>query len=575
MLISISDLKLEDSLGKEYYEIMAFEKKVNSNFKKNIGICMNLIKTNNSDNSVVEKIIDSLKIFNDSLDRISVEEVNAILEGEGVSQISSKYVFSNEDEQTIKDDIFSTKINSRKENAKIIPEISVNLLFKIDPYNIMNFTVFSDFNLFIYRELIFNKGLTEISSFSHNEKIKKLKELDFELSNTDFFQFDKKKLISLQINPILINKTLLALGEDETQKIIINLNRTKELSYLKYEIDYKNLIKELIEKINQFSTYDAEIIAKIHNLNYFVRNKVILKEKLFKRLQNEFPKISKEKLVSLNSFIDYLYIFRNKRKIILENLNKEISDTINQAQLIVEEAINNEINQIKMKVKEEELNEMKEEMNIMHLKNKEVFEIKQKIKEEKLSRENEILKQEKFKKEKEMKMYYGQIKKESEAFKNDKKQKEENIRLKKQRELQILKNKINEEVQIKLPIIEKRQKVAETKFVNQLKQKEIIREENLKKQTDLNSIIEKLKVRPKVEVDPERVKQITESLKIRYETKRDEADKVILFDNPGFTIDKLMSDMRYKISTALNEAGLMHCTYSNEILNALSLSEKK
>jgi hypothetical protein len=87
----------------------------------------------------------------------------------------------------------------------------------------------------------------------------------------------------------------------------------------------------------------------------------------------------------------------------------------------------------------------------------------------------------------------------------------------------------------------------------------------------LNNIIENLKVRPKVEIDPDRVKKITENLKIRYETKRDEADKIVLFENHGFTIDNLMKDMRYKISSALNDAGLLNSTYSNEILNALSV----
>jgi hypothetical protein len=571
MLISINDLNLDDSIGKEFYEMMTFEKKVNNNFKKNIGIAMNLIKNKNSDFSVVEKIIDYLKIFNNSLHKISDEEINFIFDD--ISDFSSIKKVLNEDESNCDDEIFSTKINSKKVKTKNNSQISIDLLFKIDPFNIVNFT---DFNLILYNELTYNKGFSQTSSISINEKIKNFKHNNFDALLSNFLQFDKKNIsMSLQIDPVLINKSYLALGEEETQKIIINFNRTKDLSYLKYEIDHKNLIKEFCEKLNQASTYDPHIIPKVHNINYFVRNKVILKEKLFNRLQNEFPKISKEKLINLNSIIDYLYSFRNKKKIILENFNKEISDTVNQTELIVEEGIKNEINQIKMKVKEEEFNEMKQEMNNLHLKNKEIFDIKKKIKEEKLARENEILKQEKLKKEKEMKVYYGQIKKESEVFKFDKKQKEENIKLQQQKEIQILKNKLKEEVQIKLPFIEKRQKIAETKFVTQLKQKEIIREENAKKQLELNNIIENLKVRPKVEIDPERVKQITESLKIRYETKRDDADKIILFDNPGFTIDKLMSDMRYKISTALSEAGLMQCAYSNEILNAMSLAEKK
>ena len=36
----------------------------------------------------------------------------------------------------------------------------------------------------------------------------------------------------------------------------------------------------------------------------------------------------------------------------------------------------------------------------------------------------------------------------------------------------------------------------------------------------------------------------------------DKADKVKLFNNHGFTIDKLMKDIRFKINTVLSEKGL-------------------
>jgi len=36
----------------------------------------------------------------------------------------------------------------------------------------------------------------------------------------------------------------------------------------------------------------------------------------------------------------------------------------------------------------------------------------------------------------------------------------------------------------------------------------------------------------------------------------DKDDKVVLFKNPGYTVDKLMKDMRFKVSAALSDAGL-------------------
>ncbi len=163
----------------------------------------------------------------------------------------------------------------------------------------------------------------------------------------------------------------------------------------------------------------------------------------------------------------------------------------------------------------------------------------------------------------------------SENYIDEKKEKLEKLRQENEK-AEILKNKkMKEEIQSKLPQIEKRQIIAEKDFINLQRQKELKREEELEKKNKLNKIIESLKVRPNVESDLDRVKQITEALKIRYETKRDETDKVVLFNNPGFTIDNLMSDMRYKISTALSEAGIVNSVYSNNLLKKLSSNNIK
>jgi hypothetical protein len=49
----------------------------------------------------------------------------------------------------------------------------------------------------------------------------------------------------------------------------------------------------------------------------------------------------------------------------------------------------------------------------------------------------------------------------------------------------------------------------------------------------------------------------------------DEADVVKLFKNDGFTVDKLMKDIRYKIGAALSDAGLAGTTYGKEVLKGL------
>ena len=53
----------------------------------------------------------------------------------------------------------------------------------------------------------------------------------------------------------------------------------------------------------------------------------------------------------------------------------------------------------------------------------------------------------------------------------------------------------------------------------------------------------------------------TAAREIRKITVRDAADNINLFSNPGYTIDGLMKDIRFKVSTALAEAGLQGTTY--------------
>jgi len=50
---------------------------------------------------------------------------------------------------------------------------------------------------------------------------------------------------------------------------------------------------------------------------------------------------------------------------------------------------------------------------------------------------------------------------------------------------------------------------------------------------------------------------------LRKDLEFDKADQIALFNNPGFTADKLMSDVRYKISAALHDAGLQGSAYAN------------
>ena len=64
----------------------------------------------------------------------------------------------------------------------------------------------------------------------------------------------------------------------------------------------------------------------------------------------------------------------------------------------------------------------------------------------------------------------------------------------------------------------------------------------------------------------------TDSREIRKALEFDKADKINLNQNTGFTADKLMSDVRYKISAALHTAGLQDSAYGNQVLRGINQS---
>ena len=67
------------------------------------------------------------------------------------------------------------------------------------------------------------------------------------------------------------------------------------------------------------------------------------------------------------------------------------------------------------------------------------------------------------------------------------------------------------------------------------------------KQDRLDYAVEHYPNRPVVEADENRLIAETKSREIRKNTDMDMADKVTLHKNPGFTTDKLMTDIRYKV----------------------------
>ena len=97
------------------------------------------------------------------------------------------------------------------------------------------------------------------------------------------------------------------------------------------------------------------------------------------------------------------------------------------------------------------------------------------------------------------------------------------------------------------------------------------RSEPKEREKRIQDAIESYKERPKVKADPKRVKKETKSLRAKMETKYDKADKIELSKPTGFDVNSLMSDVRYRLGTALYEKGLHRTDYGKGIINDLSL----
>ena len=61
----------------------------------------------------------------------------------------------------------------------------------------------------------------------------------------------------------------------------------------------------------------------------------------------------------------------------------------------------------------------------------------------------------------------------------------------------------------------------------------------------------------------------TAAREIRRVTKVDAADNVVLFKNDGYTVDKLMKDVRFRVNAALSNAGMQSCEYAKELMRGL------
>jgi len=260
--------------------------------------------------------------------------------------ITKEYIFDKENKFII----FLKSTNSKKEKAKAKAEA----MLKQSNKN----------NMQIEKKLNKKEGkfITELKTINEKDELNR-EELDIKFSiikeyiENLIIQFTRIEKMNSTIDKKLIEKSYLYLGDEETIKIIENFTKAHDLSYIKICYDYRDLIQNLLKEINKkkigikFKTKNL-----LHNINFLYRSLNLTNDKkdnFFKRLTLEFPFEKREMILDFNNLIDFLYTFRNKKKILLESYNKEIQELKSEIEKIIQESIENFKNSLAESLKNE------------------------------------------------------------------------------------------------------------------------------------------------------------------------------------------------------------------------------
>ena len=215
-------------------------------------------------------------------------------------------------------------------------------------------------------------------------------------------------------------------------------------------------------------------------------------------------------------------------------------------------------------------------MNVIHMKNKEIYEIKQKLKKEKEEFEQKLQDKKELERERKEQQRKDINKLKTEQYKEQKKITEQKEHEKMQMYIKSQKQKQKDEIEAKLPNIIQRHIQSTNQFIHNQMQKEFIKEQKEYNEQRLNYIIENYKSRPHVEADPKRLVAITENLQNRYTNiqanVKEPDEKAKMFEHNGFTVEHLMKDFRYKVSSALFEAGIQDKQYSKDLMRNLAFA---
>ncbi|CAI2363332.1 unnamed protein product [Moneuplotes crassus] len=355
------------------------------------------------------------------------------------------------------------------------------------------------------------------------------------------------------------------------QKAIDIMNETYQLKFERLKIN-EPISQEEINEI--FSEQEKERMIRIYN-DYILGGQN--RKKYQERIEIEFPNYPREKLEMLDAYIEHKRWLKVQNKALYRDWEREKMElkqrtikSIEEEIAETEEKIARELQRMKQESKVAKLHKNRDDMRL-EFEAKLAF-IKEIEEEKKIEEQLALEKQEKEYQEhckeiKEVAVNYKQEKKEMAEIEIEKYRKE----AKEQEELlkaQLAENK---------PKVEDIRKREEQKVIDKYAILEEKRNYLQNREERINRAVEDYSFRPQVRMDRDRVQQDTEKNLISKGVIMDKADKVELFKNPGFTVENLMKDIRYKVGAALSNAGLSTTGYAKQLMSGLqgNLAQRK
>ena len=523
-------------------ELINKQKGNNKNNKKNKIKQENNINKENTDIKNIQKLLEDLKITNNNL--IELSEIDFI-------------------------ELTKPILNDNDDNILDEKNDFISLLFLNDSDNIINI---NEIDYIIGQELFQSEQTKNLMmKFSHSNYY-----LYKNLINKILINYFTPPVINYQIPLQLKEKTLLLLGNEKGNNNIKKIENSFELVNTKYKSDYNSYIKDLKSKLIDINKEGiiSNIKLQCNNFIFFIKTMNNNQDSVNKFLKENSTNPNIIKYKKYFEFISDLYNYKNNIKILTIKYKEETEKLRNSIIAILTDDINSQKNIIVDRIDKYNFNTRKKQMELIHQKNVEIFNTKEKIKKEENELEEKIRKQKEEEKKKKENLRQLINKERVKIFTEEKNLKQQQINENLKIEEEIRRNKEKMELEKRLPYIINNNIISENKFLQNQRQKYInkaLMEENERR---LNEIVENYKSRPKVEYDEKRLNSITENLENRYHSinkKTDLDEKVQLFSHNGFTVEQLMKDFRYKVSSALYEAGLSNRLATQEALRDISL----